>query len=97
MTYKKPGHHLSHSRGAPPNPLGFRIKDPLGEAYEGRWNRLPVVQRVGMAVVLGFWVLVTIFVVWSESGEHPLIGLLPLGAIITILLVFSVALGRSVQ
>ncbi len=96
MTHKKNEHNLSHNQDKPPNALDFRINDPLREAYVGRWNQLPVLQRVGIAVVLGFWVLVTVSVVWSDGGEHHFIGLLPLVAIIAILIVFLAVLGRSV-
>jgi hypothetical protein len=41
--------------GGPPNLLGFPVKDPLRETYQGRWKELPVIQKVGVIVVLGFW------------------------------------------
>jgi hypothetical protein len=36
------------AQSEPLNPLDFPIKDPLRETYEGRWQQLPVIQKVGV-------------------------------------------------
>jgi hypothetical protein len=38
---------LVQQSSEPPYPLDFPIKDPLRETYEGRWQQLPVIQKVG--------------------------------------------------
>jgi hypothetical protein len=43
----EPPKNLAQS-GEPPNPLDFPFKDPLRETYEGRWQQLPVIQKVGV-------------------------------------------------
>jgi hypothetical protein len=97
MTNDKPlkgsdGHHV-HA----PNPLDIPVRDPLHEIYEGRWKQLPVIQKVGVVVALGFWVVFMVFGIWSEIEGRHLLGLLPLAAVVVILMVFMFALGRSVR
>jgi hypothetical protein len=36
------------AQSEPLNPLDFPIKDPLRETHEGRWQQLPVIQKVGV-------------------------------------------------
>ena len=72
----------------PPNPLDFPVKDPLRETYEGRWRRLPLIQKVGVTVVLGFWVLFIAAMVWGEGiGTLAPIALVAtiLGAVVLLL------------
>jgi hypothetical protein len=53
-----------------PNPLDFPVKDPLRETYEGRWQKLPLIQKVGVTVVLGFWLLFIATMVLGD-GRGP--------------------------
>ena len=69
----------------PPNPLDFPIKDPLRETYEGRWARLPLIQKVGLTVALGFWCLFIATFVFSEGRAQYVNRLLPILVIATIL------------
>jgi len=91
----QPRHFVHH--GEPPNPLDFPAKDPLRETYEGRWKQLPLLQKIGLVVVLGFLVAFIAFALWGETGGHHLLGLLPLAAVVVILTVFIFALGKSIR
>ena len=42
----------------------------LRETYEGRWQQLPVIQKVGVIVALGSWCLFIAVLVWDE-GTTP--------------------------
>jgi len=72
---------LRNSISGPPNPLDFPRKDPLRETYEGRWRQLPPIQKVGVAVVLGFWCLFIVAVVLSDGKGHYLNWLLPISVV----------------
>ncbi len=91
--------HKAHpnSSSEPPNPLDFPVKDPLREAYEGRWSQLPPIQKVGLTVVLGFWCLFIAVLVLSEGRAHYLNWLLPILAVATIIGVVLFLLKRKRQ
>ena len=97
MVHKKPSRRHFSAHGEPPNPLDFPIKDPLRETYEGRWKQLPVLHKVGLAIVFAFWILFVVSIVWTEGGGLHLIGFLPLVAVTAILIAFLFVLGRNVD
>ena len=96
MTNNKSSRHFA-DHGEPPNALDFSAKDPLRETYEGRWKQLPLLQKIGLVVVLGFWVAFMAGVLWDETGGRHLLVILPLAAVVVILMVFLFALGKSIR
>jgi hypothetical protein len=87
---------LSQS-GEPPNPLDFPVKDPLRETYEGRWQPLPVVQKIGVIVVQGFWCLFIAVLVLSGGKAQYLNTILEFAIVITLLVAFFLLLGRYIR
>jgi hypothetical protein len=92
---KSPRHFADHDE--PPNALDFSAKDPLRETYEGRWKQLPLLQKIGLVVVLGFWVALIAGVLWGETGGRHLLGGLPLAVVVLILMIFLFVLGKSIR
>jgi len=72
-------------RTEPPNPLDFPVKDPLREAYQGRWKQLPSIHKIGLVVVLGFFVAFIAFVVLAAAKTRSLGSLLPVVIVATFL------------
>ena len=83
--------------GEPPNPLEFPVKDPLREAYEGRGQQLPVIQKVGVIIVLGFWCLFIAGQVWGNGRAQDQKTLLPFAIVATILGAFFLLLRRHIR
>jgi len=44
----------------------------LRESYEGRWQHLPVIQKVGVIVALGSWCLFIAVLVWDGGKVQHL-------------------------
>jgi hypothetical protein len=68
-----------------PNPLDFPVKDPLREAYQGRWKQLPTIQKIGLITVLGIWVALAATVVLAAARARSLGSLLPILAVAAVL------------
>ena len=83
--------------GDPPNPLDFPIKDPLRETYEGRWQQLPVIQKVGVIVALGSWCLFIAVLVWDDGKVQYLNTILVFATVTTILGAFFLLLRRHIR
>ena len=40
--------------------------------YEGRWQQLPLMQKAGMTVAVGFWLLFVAAMIWGDGRcRHP--------------------------
>jgi uncharacterized membrane protein SirB2 len=81
----------------PPNPLDFPRKDPFREAYLGRWKQLPSIQKVGLIVVLGVWVLLMATVVFAAQRARSLSSLLPVVVVTIVFSLLLLALRRKKQ
>ena len=81
----------------PPNPLDFPVKDPLREAYLGRWKQLPPIHKIGLIVVLGFWVAFIATVVLAAGKAHSLGSLLPVLVVATVLGLLLLVLRRKAR
>jgi len=97
MTDDKHNRRPFTPHGEPPNPLNFHVKGPLRETYLGHWKQLPVVQKIGILLLLVFGPLETVSIVWRRDGGHHLIALLPLVVVMAILAAFVLVLSRSVR
>ena len=82
-------------RTEPPNPLDFPAKDPLREAYQGRWKQLPRIHKIGLIVVLGVWVAFFATVVFAAGMAHSLRSLLPVLVVATVLGLLLLVLRRK--
>ena len=80
-----------------PNLLDFPVKDPLREAYQGRWQQIPVVQKVGVIVMLGFWCVFIGGLVWNNGKVQYLGTILLFAVVITILGAFFLLLRRNIR
>jgi uncharacterized RDD family membrane protein YckC len=85
------------AQSEPPNPLDFPIKDPLRETYEGRWQQLPVIQKVGVIVALGSWCLFIAVLVWDDGKVQYLNTILVFATVTTILGAFFLLLRRHIR
>ncbi len=83
--------------GEPPNPLDFPVKDPLKETYEGRWQQLPVIQKIGVIVFLGFWCVFITVLVWDNGKVQYLNTALVFAIVTTILGAFFLLLKRHIR
>jgi hypothetical protein len=83
--------------GEPPNPLDFPFKDPLRETYQGRWQQLPLIQKVGVIVMLGFWCLFIPLLVWDGGKVQYLNTILLFAVVTTILGAFFLLLRRHTR
>jgi hypothetical protein len=96
MTDEQPEKIVPHS-GQPPNLLDLPIKDPLREAYQGRWKQLPVIQKLGVIVMLGFWCVFIAVLVWDNGTVQYLNTILLFAVVITILGAFFLLLRRHIR
>ena len=96
MADEQPEKIVPHS-GEPPNLLDFPVKDPLRETYQGRWKELPVIQKVGVIVVLGFCCVFIAVLVWDNGTVQYLNTTLVFAVVITILGVFFLVLKRYIR
>jgi hypothetical protein len=91
--YKAP-----HNVGTePPNPLDFPLKDPLREAYQGRWKQLPPIHKVGLIVVLGVWVAFVATVALAAGRAHSLGSLLPVLVVAAVIGLVLLVLRRKAR
>ena len=97
MTDDKHNRRPFTQNGEPPDPLNFHRKNPLRETYQGGWKQIPVVQKIGVLLLLVFGPLVTVSIIWRGDGGHHLIALLPLVVVMAILAAFVLVFGRSVR
>jgi len=97
MTDDKHNRRLFAQHDEPPNPLNFQVKNPIRETYQGGWKQLPVVQKIGVLLLLIFGPLVTVSIIWRGDGGHHLIALLPLAVVMAILAAFVLVFSRSVR
>jgi hypothetical protein len=81
----------------PPNPLDFPAKDPLREVYQGRWKQLPPIHKIGLIVVLGFYVVFIGTVVFAAGRAHSLGSLLPVLVVATVLGLLLLVLRRKAR
>ena len=50
----------------------LKVKNPLRETYEERWQQLPLVQKAGVTVAVGFWLLFIAAMIWGDGRcRHP--------------------------
>jgi hypothetical protein len=89
--------HGSHEEGESPNPLDFPVKDPLREAYEGRWQQLPAIQKVGVIAMFGFWCVLIVVLAWDNGKVQYLNTALVFGTVITILGAFFLLLRKHIR
>jgi hypothetical protein len=80
-----------------PSPLDFPVKDPLREVYQGRWKQLPPMQKIGLIVVLGFFVAFIATVVFAAGRARSLGSLLPVLAVATVLGLLLLLLRRKAR
>jgi hypothetical protein len=83
--------------GGEPNLLDFPVKDPLRETYQGRWKELPVIQKLGVIVVLGFCCVFIGVLVWDNGTVQYLNTILLFAVVITILGAFFLLLRRYIR
>jgi hypothetical protein len=83
--------------GDPPNPLDFPAKDPLRETYEGRWSQLPLVQKAGVIIMLGFWCVFIGVLVWNGGQAQYLYTILVFASVMTLLVAFCLLLNRYMR
>jgi len=83
--------------GEPPNLLDFPVRDPLRETYQGRWKQLPVIQKLGVIVTLGFCCVFIAVLVWDNGTVHYLNTILLFAIVITILGAFFLVLTRYIR
>ena len=89
-------HKAARNAGTEPsNPLDFPVKDPLREAYQGRWKQLPTIQKIGLATVLGIFVAFAATVVLAAARARSLGSLLPVLALATVLGLLVLVLRRK--
>jgi hypothetical protein len=92
------GHKARRNVGTkPPSPLDFPVKDPLREAYQGRWKQLPPMHKIGLIVVLGFFVAFIATVVFAAGRAQSLGSLLPVVAVATVLGLLLLVLRRKTR
>jgi uncharacterized RDD family membrane protein YckC len=96
MTDEQRKEVVPHS-GEPPNLLDFPVKDPLRETYQGRWKELPVIQKVGVIVMLGLWCVFIAVLVWDNGKVQYLNTILLFTVVITILGTFFLLLKRYIR
>jgi hypothetical protein len=94
MTDEKPRRSFDTPSERPPNPLDFPLKDPLRETYEGSWQKLPLIQKVGVTVVLGFWLLFIAAMVLGDGSGQYLSRLAPFILVAAVLGVCVLLFGR---
>ncbi len=91
-------HHKNVApHGGEPNLLDFPVKDPLRETYQERWKQLPVIQKLGVVVVLGFWCVFIAALVWDNGTVHYLNTILLFAVVIMILGAFFLLLRRFIR
>jgi hypothetical protein len=83
--------------GDPPNPLDFLAKDPLRETYEGRWSWLPLVQKAGVIIMLGFWCVFIAMLAWNGGKAQYLYTILVFASVMTLLVAFCLLLSRYIR
>jgi hypothetical protein len=83
--------------GEPLNPSDFPVKDPLRETYEGRWQQLPVVQKIGVTVTPGFWCLFIAVLVLSNGKAQYLNTIFAFAIVIALLVAFFLLLRRYIR
>jgi len=96
MTNEQPEKLVPRS-GEPPNLLDFPVKDPLRETYQGRWKKLPVIQKLGVIVVLGFCCVFIGVLVWDNGTVQYLNTILLFAIVIMILGAFFLLLRRYIR
>lgn len=96
MTDEQPEKIVPHS-GQPPNLLDLPIKDALRETYQGRWKELPVIQKLGVVVVLGFCCVFIAVLVWDNGTVQYLNTILLFAVVIAILGAFFLLLRRHIR
>jgi hypothetical protein len=70
MTAEKHGRAFVPPSDPAPNPLDVGAKDPLREIYDGRWRQLPLIQKIGVTIVSGFWLVLIAVMVWGDGGQY---------------------------
>jgi hypothetical protein len=96
MTDEQSKDVVPHS-GEPPNLLDSPVKDPLRETYEGQWKQLPVIQKLGVIVVLGSYCVFIAVLVWDNGTVQYLNTILLFAIVTTILGAFFLLLRRYIR
>ncbi len=91
MTYKRDKGFLSQN--CAPHPLDFPIKDPFRETYRGRWSQVPILHKVYVVIVLGFWCLFISVMVWNKGRPQYLTVLVEVVFVATTLGTFFLCFG----